>query len=41
MIAMNEDEAREDAQHHKTIDREEIRHVKTLEIEHRRITSTK
>lgn len=38
---MNDDEAREDARHHETIDHEDARHVKILELEHRRITCTK
>lgn len=40
VIAMNEGEAREYAQYHKTMNREDACYVKTLELEHRRITFT-
>ena len=41
VIAMNEGEAREDVPHYGTIDREDARHLKKLELEHRRIAFTK
>ena len=37
---MNDGEAQEDARYHETMDREDAHHVKTLELEHRWITST-
>jgi hypothetical protein len=40
VIAMNEGEVREDARQQETIDREDAQHVKTLELENRRITFT-
>ena len=40
VITMKDGEAREDARHHETMDRENTHHIKALELEHRRITSS-
>lgn len=39
VIVMNEHEIRYDARHHEIMDREDAQHLKTLEVEHRRVAS--